>query len=386
MKKWSPPQTAQRQSRETASAILWALHMGGPVESAGGQATKMLERRMRALKLWKQSSSKNFLYIATRLATPEWGNAIKREAKDNGRCVRIALRIDPDSLPTPPAGWSAKDAILQAETIAATEVDKPARERSRDNAEGNWIWPAGVRETSREIVRAILWTLHDLGGTVRSQEGYAPSVLTNAVEERTGLEATDTMRYLLVRLYDETAVDYYGRPVLARQGTDRHTHQLKLMVSEEDMPRRPEAMPQPAKVETPEPEVAPVATNGTTPQPALPVPQSESSPLDPIDLVMAAQRLLTEAVLQIASQPTVSPAVADHDVVLRRLNDALEENQRLRRRVSEAELAREGKVKEVDAVKRLLAETQANLDALRGPAANKAKEIEKMMRERPKVR
>lgn len=421
MATWQPPEGVQKRSAQTASAILWAMHIGGEIRSPGGQATKMLERRMRALDLWHWGAGRNFLFVATQLAKDEWGPAVEREMTPGRRCLRITLLLKPDELPPPPSGWSAKEALEKMQVLGQAEIDLAARQDVLPNAEEAWTWPSGMREQSREMARAIVWTLHDLGGVVTSTEGYAVRDLFEQIAKRTPCEPDDTTRYLLQRMYGhDDGITYYGRQILAKAGSARKCHRIELLVNEDELPRRPEGMRVPArpvkqkarvlavkKAEPEPPSLSPPVANGQstlnkaddqidrqleaaplppTPKPAVATPAPVEGVLDPIDLILAAQRLMTDAILQIASSV---PPVAEmdplvDDTVLRRLNETLNENQRLRRKVAEASLARDAKVKEVDIVKRALAETQANLDAVRGHVATKKNETARLMRETPR--
>jgi hypothetical protein len=82
----------------------------------------------------------------------------------------------------------------------------------------------------------------------------------------------------------------------------------------------------------------------------------------------------------VPSAPAQQPQ-ADEDA-LRRLSDALAENERLRRRVADAEETAVARSKEVTSLRTALRRTQANLDAFRkGAAVNDSgfKELRRMM-------
>lgn len=391
---WEPPATTQKRSRQTASAILWGLYIGGEATSETGQATKVLERRMRGLDLWQSGAARNYLFVCTKLATPEWGEAISRDMTSTRRCRSIRLNLSIEDMPPPPVGWSAKKALEKAEAVVAAESDSPSRLEKRELQEDGWVWPTGMRNDTQNTVRAILWTLHDLGGAIESDRGHATQMLLEETEQRTGVKMDHTARWLLSRLWGaEDGVAYFGRQVLERTGDLRQNYRIDLLLPEASMPRRPvvlegaadgeddrdgDAVPAGVEEQVFQPEVLGAASE---PEPETAPPEVAVDD-DPIDLLLAAQRLTTQAILAFAARPqpfTVDPLV--DDTVLRRLSDALEDNQRLRRRASEMEAARNAKMKEVDTVRRLLAETQANLDAVRGAVSRNG--TDRLMRQAP---
>lgn len=267
-----------------------------------------------------------------------------------------------------------------------------------------WQWPAGTHEKSMQTVPAILWTLHELGGEIHDKRtGFALSKLVSEAE-RMGwpVHPGTNMSQMLANLEDGR----YGR-IIERETNGRKTYTIRLLLSEAELPPRPnkvksypvESVPKKsvfaAKVksatETVEEEVdrlkamleADTAPESETPELVVPsIPPLMVVSDDPMDLLLQIQQLSMTAVMALATSigtPVPSPDnSAERDAERARLATTLEENNRLRRKLNEATETLVSKTKQCEALQKALALANNNLATIQN-AANQAPDRERKL-------
>ena len=267
---------------------------------------------------------------------------------------------------------------------------------------GPWKWGAAVRPATKQIVAALLWTLHDLGGSIEDPSGRSPVKLMETATKR-GMAFTPMTSSSLSQLIQQLDGGRYGGAI-TRECNAKRTYKITLALGTDEMPPRPRTVkqqsvfvqlvesvdggtgpkPVPEPVAPPEPAPAPHPGPGGEPRPddhnvgtpGLTVVADE--PDDPIAKLFAAQDALNAATMAVIAMPPViiEAPVEQDDEQAKRLAATLEENTRLRRKLNETTETLRAKVKEIDGYKKQIAVLDNNLRAIRD-ASNNAGKVER---------
>jgi hypothetical protein len=256
---------------------------------------------------------------------------------------------------------------------------------------GPWHWPKGTTNHSKMSVPALLWALHDLGGTVEDKTGRAASRLVeHATELGTPIHPLSNPGHL----FKELEGGRYAGAIKRKVGPKR-TYAIRLLLEERQMPPKP----RPAKAEPAEPKTPALALPVVKDEPkaevetisiapGLPVVPPEPSPApvepilppivavpasDPLNALLEIQGLAMQAVLGLAEQMGQGIDLADaaeRDAEKTRLAETIEENRRLRRKVNDLTETLVAKGKEVEAMRKALNIAQSNMAAIQKAAAD----------------
>lgn len=281
-----------------------------------------------------------------------------------------------------------------------------------------WRWGQYVREETKVTVPALLWTLHDMGGGIKSSDGRAAHHLAEMAKKR-GMPfhpvhqpAAGRKTGSLSQLMGELDRGRYAGSI-SREVNGKRTLRITLLLAPEQMPPRPHPVvtrqvepTAPAKPKTPARfgNVAFKATQDTpdvTQQPVFvqsappvdpqpepePTPAPEPQPEPVVDdaaketvvgqvavvgHLLNIQDLAIEAVKALLSTPAPERPVGDdrdYDQLAARLATTLEENNRLRRKLAESQETAVAKHKEAEGLRRALINTQNNLRAIQEASA-----------------
>lgn len=292
-----------------------------------------------------------------------------------------------------------------------------------------WRWGPYIREETRITVPALLWTLHDMGGSISDSSGRSGAKLADMAKQRgmpfhpihqpnrlTG-KHTGTLSQLLAEL---DAGRMAGS--IAREINGKRTLKITLLLAPEEMPPRPhpvvtkqvtptavpkqvtptavpfgraanrpvvaapdvtqqsvfvqsappiepepQPVPEPAPAPEPEPEdVAAVVGPVPTWQPTVLAPLPVVHPDDPMEQLLVAQEAITAAQIAMAAMVHPVPETRDEDdQIAVRLATALEEGSRLRRKVADLQETVTAKAKEAEALRKALVQAQSNMRAIR---------------------
>lgn len=301
-----------------------------------------------------------------------------------------------------------------------------------------WKWNSFTRESTQQTIRCLLWTLHELGGSIEDSSGRCGRELVAASRERgyipnhihdpfVGRPVSGSLSQLLHEL---DSGNYAG--TIARQCNGKRTFKITLLLDEDQLPPKPMAVttkkveptapkpkigdtrpaPEPARVitkeaadavlkpaPTPPPPVAPTAADDSdTGQVELPAgldiapPISEPDVVLPvvpplvvadagvIDLLLEVQQLVMKATVAAATEmggPNEPRQTDDYDDLTRRLAETLEENNRLRRKCNEQRETLMAKVKENEALRKAMAIAQNNIRVMQ--EASQPAELERKL-------
>lgn len=288
--------------------------------------------------------------------------------------------------------------------------------------------PKGTFRRTTRTIAVILWTLYLEGGEVESIAGHGISAL-RAAANRHDISIDGIPGPTLTTLLQDLGGGKYGNAIYRDdRGAKNKLYSLQLLIGEELLPPdprppKPEPEPEPEVIEEPEPEEIGVADvpdtkrlspvpvardetyslpdvttmngNGHVEEPVTFTPRVRPEP--PIDALLHIQSLAAGALIALSQMagyldPSATEARAADDVVAERLAKALEENERLRRKVKEHEETIYAQGKENRGLRQSVLQLQANLDAIRNggqvnhEALRALRDREKLMQEKPKVK
>jgi hypothetical protein len=278
-----------------------------------------------------------------------------------------------------------------------------------------WEWPEGTRRRTQQLIPAMLWALHH-GGPAHSPRGHANGVLYERMLSMGAPEAWLVGDQRIATAARELEDGRYGK-VIHREtrGKPKRVFTLSLLPPFNDPANLP---PDPyvalARDERPkgadkldalmrgeeltEEDVdravvdvavgaALGAVNGPHLQEVREVQATANGlppePLDFVDRLLMIQRLANEVLIDLVTVAANAPAMPDDGS---RLAVALDENQRLRRKLADATESAVAHKREAEAVRRAAKQTQANLDALLSQSRTDDsgfKALRKMMEEKP---
>lgn len=287
---------------------------------------------------------------------------------------------------------------------------------------GPWKWGTAVRPATKQIVAALLWTLHDLGGSIEDSSGRCPVKLMKTAASR-GMAFTPMPSASLSQLIQQLDGGRYSGAI-TRECVAKRTYKITLALAPDEMPPRPRSVKQQSVFVQPVEDVDEATAGGTGPKPSEepveppespvgPVPPIQPSPTgprpddpnvlpdltlvepgaeaimptlpplvavadDPIAKLFAIQAALQDATMAVAAMPPViiEAPVEQDDEMANRLAATLEENNRLRRKLNEATETLRAKGKELDAYKKQILLLQNNLKAIQD-ASNNAGKVER---------
>lgn len=284
---------------------------------------------------------------------------------------------------------------------------------------GPWRWGVQNKTSAKMTIPALLWTLHDLGGEISDPvTGRAGTKLVEEARKRYSVYPTHIRSKAssgaLSSIYLSLERGIYAGSI-AREMNAKRTFRITLLLSEDEMPPRPS----PLKITKVQPTVtplvpkqrpiAPVAVvapvtddEGTgnggpshdydpdEPQPEVPEPVQPTLPDDPGEpevedvvhttipplltvnadddafmLILEASQLLARAMIATNARTpkVVGPSDAEIDEAAKRMADTLAENQRLRRKLNEANETAMAKARENEGLRKALLVAQGNLKA-----------------------
>lgn len=312
---------------------------------------------------------------------------------------------------------------------------------------GRWVWGPASKEAGRIMIPIMLWTLHDLGGSITDRpSGRCGAKLIQEALKRNysvspqfrSANGSGSVSAMLGELEDGR---YAG--CIAREKGNKRTYKITLLLTEDEMPPRPfpvkvtKMADRPTLTPVPRP-VQPVADDGgmgnggpdpdyvpptvvpdppdtpTTPvQPELPedpdtpdvedvvlpeIPPLLAIPADDntFDLLIQLNQLAARALIA-AARPAekIGPSEDALDDAAARLASTVEENQRLRTKLNILQETVTAKGKEAEALRKALMLAQGNLRAIqdnvdqggtRERALARLKDTQRTMQARPTVR
>lgn len=287
-------------------------------------------------------------------------------------------------------------------------------------ARGRWIWGPASKEASRVMVPIMLWTLHDLGGTItdRPTGRCGAKLIAEALKRSYSVppsfrNATGSVSAMLGELEDGR---YAG--CIAREKGNKRTYKITLLLTEDEMPERPfpvkvtkmadrpmltpvprvKAMsvfvqpvaddaglgnggpdpdyvpptvvpdppapvPEPVQPELPENPDTPDVEDVVLPQipPLLVIPENE----DAFELLIDLNQLAARALIAVnRAAHKIGPSQESLDDAATRLAATVEENQRLRTKVNILQETVVAKNKEAEGLRKALMLAQGNLRAI----------------------
>lgn len=305
---------------------------------------------------------------------------------------------------------------------------------------GPWRWGVQNKASAKMTIPALLWTLHDLGGEISDPvTGRAGTKLVEEARKRYSVYPTHIRSKAssgaLSSIYLSLERGIYAGSIV-REMNAKRTFRITLLLSEDEMPPRPS----PLKITKVQPTVtplvpkqrpiapvavvAPVADDEGTgnggpshdyepdePQPEVPEvpePVQPTLPDDPgepevedvvvttipplltVDadddafmLILEASQLLARAMIatNVRRPATVGPTDTEIDEAAKRMADTLAENQRLRRKLNEANETAAARAKEAEGLRKALLVAQGNLKAFQqnmGLADNREKALARL--------
>jgi hypothetical protein len=296
-----------------------------------------------------------------------------------------------------------------------------------------------VRDHTRQLAYALLWTLFDLDGELRSASGNANRELV-AEAHKLGYRIPPYYLSMGSGLSQVIREMDHGRfaGLVSRELGSRKTYAIKLLLTEDQMPPRPARLsiqaieanggptdprttqepkpPQQAPVTTPSvppelPETPEPKVDDPQPEPdveaeqltdeatLLSVPSMSVEATEPIDALLMIQHLAMQAALGIASVigqvPAPAPEGDEMDAIKVKLAETLEENQRLRLKCNANAETAHAKAKECDALRKALMVSSSNLKAMQqasgqGPELERKlanlKQVQRFVAEPPKAK
>lgn len=279
---------------------------------------------------------------------------------------------------------------------------------------GPWKWGPFVKESSRNVIPALLWTLHDLGGVIedhpRGRCGF--KLISEAVKRGYVLPKsyTNPSSGSLSSLLGELDFGLYAG-CIARDKNAKRTFKMTLLLSEDELPPRPHPVkttkvqptvkaitakqrpiapvavfvpkdedsvePEPDVETVPEPEVTEPDEQPFQPElPDVPQPEVEDiaviPPLLTVDanddafmLMLEASQLIARAMIatNMRTPARTEPSDTDIDEAAKRMADTIAENQRLRRQLNEARETANARAKEAEGLRKALTVAHGNLKA-----------------------
>jgi len=290
-------------------------------------------------------------------------------------------------------------------------------------ARGRWQWGPAAKESGKIMIPIILWTLHDLGGSITDRpSGRCGAKLIEEAQKRNyavtpsfrGGTGTGSVSAMLAELESGR---YAG--CIAREKGKKRTYKITLLLTEDEMPERPfpvkvtkmadrpklTPVPRPVKpmsvfvqpvadhagfgnggpdpdyvpptvvpdppARAPEPIQPELPENPDTPDvedvvlpqipPLLVIPENENT----FDLLIELNQLAARALIASSRTPAkIGPSPEALDEAAQRLAATVEENQRLRTKVNILQETVVAKGKEAEALRKALMLAQGNLKAI----------------------
>lgn len=278
---------------------------------------------------------------------------------------------------------------------------------------GPWKWGVMTHANTKQSVAALLWTLHDLGGTITDGSGLAAAKLAEMAAKR-GMpldraQASGAGLSTLMGSLD------HGRMAgcIERETNGKRTKKITLLLEADELPPRPQPQrsllvqavpdpieepvadggtgPRPEEPDTPEPEPIPappgrpedpnltVVTDEPVTEPVEPVlpPLAIVADDDPMSMLLKIQSDLMDATISVAAMGApviveVEQAPVDNTIA-ERLAATLEENNRLRRQVNEARETAVARAKENEGLRKQILVAQNNLRKLQEASVDASK-------------
>ena len=281
-----------------------------------------------------------------------------------------------------------------------------------------WKWGVLINAATKQSTAALLWTLHDLGGSIEDGSGLAATKLASTAVKRGMAPHPNHMKgQALSTLMGQLERGRMGG-CIERVTNGKRTKKITLLLSPDEMPPRPPVQTRPAQVPKQRSLlVQPVADDGGTgprpepESPAEPAPEPSEPPapgprpddpnvalsivgdapaeevveptipplvavsVDPIAKLFAIQADLMSATVAVGEMSARLSVQADRpepvvdETIAERLAATLEENNRLRRQLNEARDTAAARKHENDGLRKQILVAQNNLRALQKASA-----------------